>query len=127
MADPDVVEALARASLRTSGRVTLFHATTAEHANAIEASGRLTGDNTGRAWLASSDEIVALHHRGGAASTPDAPARTVERLVEVEVDVDDLFYETTREGDNASVELFYLLDGGSGCPVTVLAVRTGHS
>jgi hypothetical protein len=124
MADPDVVEALARAGLATSGRVRLFHATTAEHANAIKASSRLTGDDTGRAWLASSDEIAALHHGGGAASIPDAPARTVESLVEVEVDVDDLFYETTREGDNGPLELFYLLDGGSGCPVTVLAVRT---
>jgi hypothetical protein len=123
VADPDVEEALVRAGLPASGRVRLFHATTTQGAKAVAASGVLVGDDTGHAWLASSDEIAALHNGGGAASTPDAPARTVEAVVEIEVDVDVLFHETTRGSETGSVELFHLIDGGSGRAVRVVTVR----
>jgi hypothetical protein len=123
MADPDVLQALARAGLSGYARVRLVHATSKPTAEEIASSGRLAGDETQRAWLADTDDIAPLHHGGGATATADAPAQIVEALVDVEVRIDDLYFETTRDGDNGPVELFYLLDAGSGCPVTVVAVR----
>jgi hypothetical protein len=123
MPDPDVVAALARAGLPTNGQVQLFHATSRQAADSISAAGRLTGDASGQAWLASNEAIAALHHAAGASTTPSASPTNVQAIVVVEVSTDDIYFETTRPADAGDVELFYLLDGGSGCPVRVLDVR----
>jgi hypothetical protein len=66
-------------------------------------------------------EIAALHHGGGATATASSQALAIEAIVEVGVAVDDLYYETTRDSDSSEIELFYLLDPGTGCPVQVWA------
>jgi hypothetical protein len=80
------------------------------------------GGEHGQAWLGSTDEIAALHHGGGATATASGQALAIEALMEVEVAVDDLYFETTRDSDSGEIALFYLLDPGTGCPVQVCAV-----
>lgn len=123
MPDPDVVAALKRADLPIAGRVGLFHATSASVAQAIEQSGVLAGDQSGQAWLASSREIATLHHAAGATTTQAAETTDISAVVKVAVDADDLFFETTRGSDTGDIELFYLIDNGSGCPVDIISVE----
>lgn len=76
-----------------------MHATSRAAAHKIKDSGVLVGDRRRQAWLASSGEIAALHNAAGATSTKDAPPIEIETIVEVAVDTNDLFFETTRESD----------------------------
>jgi hypothetical protein len=122
MVDPDVVDALARAGLPTSGPVKLFHATSKAAAASIDGSGVLVGDQHGQAWMASSDEIAALH-AAGTTSHASAGGTVVDAIVEIEINADDLFFAETRQSRVGDVELFYALDPGGGCPINVCCVR----
>jgi hypothetical protein len=63
------------------------------------------------------------HNSAGATRAEDAPLTEIDAIVEVEVDIDDLFFETTRESDGGDIEVFYLIDPGGGCRVTVISVE----
>jgi hypothetical protein len=114
-----VTAALERAGLPTSGPVGLFHATNSGAADLIAETGLMKGDSSGQAWLASSKEIAALGHAGGATGDAESREPEIDALLEVEVEAERLYWEETRSGEEGEIELFYLLDGGGGCPVDV--------
>jgi hypothetical protein len=56
--EPNVKRALERADLPALGPVPLFHATDADAATRIAATGLMKTDSTGQAWLAISRDIA---------------------------------------------------------------------
>jgi hypothetical protein len=64
-----------------------------------------------------------LHHAAGAAASADAAANEIDAVVEVEVPVEDLYFETSRPSDAGDIEVFYLLDPEAGYEVTVCSVH----
>jgi hypothetical protein len=119
--EAEVIAALTRAGLPTSGRARLFHATSAAKAAAIEADGTLRGDESGVVWLASSGLIAPLHHSAGASDSADTSEKKVEVLLELEVDVAELLFERTSLWEDEPVELFYASAGAAGFSVEVIS------
>jgi hypothetical protein len=113
--DRDAAAALERLGLTPPyGEVTVYRATDCAEAAQIEEDRRIYGDENRQAWVASSADIAPLH---------DGTYGGIEAEVQMTVLACDLFWECAREGENGDVELFYLLDCGSGCAVNHVQIN----